>query len=33
MKNKEGVWRLEFLEPLVHEDHDEQNDPNDTSEN
>ena len=33
MKNKEGVWILEYFEPLVHEDSDEQNDLNDLSEN
>jgi len=32
MKNKEGVWRLEYFEPLIH-DLDEQNDLNDISEN
>ncbi len=25
MKNKEGIWRLEYWEPLIHEDPDEQN--------
>jgi len=28
MKNKEGIWRLEYWEPLIHEDPDEQNDLN-----
>jgi len=28
MKNNEGVWRLEYWEPLIHEDPDEQNDLN-----
>jgi len=28
MKNNEGIWRLEYWEPLVHEDTDEQNDLN-----
>ena len=26
MKNNEGIWRLEYWEPLIHEDLDEQND-------
>ncbi len=29
MKNKEGIWRLEYLEPPINEDLDEQNDLND----
>ncbi len=29
MKNKEGIWRLEYLEPLINEDPDELNDLND----
>jgi len=29
MKNKEGNWRLEYLEPPINEDLDEQNDLND----
>jgi hypothetical protein len=29
MKNKEGIWRLEYLEPQINEDLDEQNDFND----
>ena len=24
-----GIWRLEYLEPLIHEDPDEQKDPDD----
>jgi hypothetical protein len=28
MKNNEGIWRLEYWEPLIHEDIDEQNDLN-----
>ncbi len=28
MKNKEGIWRLEYLEPLIDENPDEQNDLN-----
>jgi len=28
MKNNEGIWRLEYWEPLIHEDTDEQNDLN-----
>jgi hypothetical protein len=28
MKNKEGIWRLEYLEPLINEDPDELNDLN-----
>jgi len=28
MKNNKGVWRLEYLEPQIHEDPDEQNDLN-----
>jgi len=29
MKNKKGIWRLEYLETLINEDLDEQNDLND----
>jgi len=29
MKNKEGIWRLEYLETPINEDLDEQNDLND----
>ena len=29
MKNKEGIWRLEYLEPPINEELDEQNDLND----
>ena len=29
MKNKEGIWRLEYLEIPINEDLDEQNDLND----
>jgi len=29
MKNKKGIWRLEYLEPSINEDLDEQNDLND----
>jgi len=29
MKNNEGIWRLEYLEPLINEDPDELNDLND----
>lgn len=29
MKNKKGVWRLEYFEPLASEEPDEQNDLND----
>jgi len=32
MKKKKGVWRLEYFEPQIHEDPDEQNYQNDTSE-
>jgi len=28
MKNNEGIWRLEYWEPLIPEDPDEQNDLN-----
>ncbi len=28
MKNREGIWRLEYLEPPINEDPDEQNDLN-----
>ncbi len=28
MKNKKGIWRLEYWEPLIHEDPDEQRDLN-----
>jgi len=28
MKNNEGIWRLEYWEPLIDEDPDEQNDLN-----
>ena len=29
MKNNERIWRLEYLEPPINENPDEQNDPND----
>ena len=29
MKNNEGIWRLEYWEPPINEDLDEQNDLND----
>ena len=32
MENKEGIWRLEYLEPLAQEDFDEQIDLKDLSE-
>jgi hypothetical protein len=32
MKNNEGVWRLEYLEPIAPEEHDEQSALNDTTE-